>query len=495
MSHLFAASFCLTFIAINGDVHCNNPPPGFDRMQMGIDIADFDQFAKQPGFLTLPVIDVTCNLNYTWTHPINHQVYDIPDQLTTNPVALPYDVTDYLSLVELTTYGLELNIAASISESYAFGLFSKSTSISNSFDYLSEQKRFVAAVNSTTQAFRMNIWPYDLEPDLTKLSPQAQSYINTLPPIFDSSTVHVYDKFLTNWGTHYCTETFTGGYFRCEYYTSESFIGVMDKAEIEYQAGLYFMGFLQKSGAVAATIAPAAAAFKQATLFNCHCSPSCPDSQSSYEQWQTEATYYPWLISLKYAPVTDLITNTTIRANMKVATANHLAHSYLQYEVLPALSIFAIAIKNAVILQGDSNCPAPANFIIGTCTTGNCNLNHFYTTETGSPFNDIYNKVKQQQIAVNSSIYSMMSQANSMLQESIINVTQLNQFGTQFISTTNIMESGISVKQCQINAPYDGCIQELVIPTCCVCNSITACGCPTKVVTNKLTYLTGLYTP
>ena len=294
------------------DIPCNNLPPGFDKMQMGIDVANFDQYAPDPGFLTYPVIDVTCNYNYTWKHPINGQVYDRPDQLTSQPVALPYDVTEYLSLMELTSHALELNMAVSISESYAFGMFSKTSSMSNSFKYLAEQSRFVGAVNSTTQAFRMDLWSPQIEPSLIKLSPQAQTYVDTLPPIFNANTVDKYNTFFTNWGTHYNTEAFTGGFFRCLYYTSESFIGVMDKAQIQEQAGLYFMGFLQKSGAIAATVAPAAAAFKQATVFDCHCSPTCPDSQQSYEQWQNEASYYPWLISVKYAPVTDLISNATV---------------------------------------------------------------------------------------------------------------------------------------------------------------------------------------
>eukprot|EP01084_Bolivina_argentea_P170685 295773_1 len=339
------------------DIRCNNLPPGFDKMQMGIDIANFDQFAQNPGFLTYPVIDVTCNYNYTWKHPINGQVYDLPDQLTSQPVALPYDVTEYLSLMESTTYGLEINMAGSISESYLWGMFSKTTSVSNSFKYLSEQSRFIGAVNSTTQAFRMDLWSPQIEPSLIKLSPQAQQYIGTLPPIFDASTVDKYNTFFSNWGTHYNTEAYTGGFFRCLYYTSESFTAVMDKLQIEEQAGLYFMGFIQKCGA----IAPAAAAFKQATAFECHCSPSCPDSPQSYEQWQSEASYFPWLISVKYSPVTDLITNATIRTNMKIASANYLAHAYLKYEALPALSIFATVINNAVKITGNPNCPIPAN--------------------------------------------------------------------------------------------------------------------------------------
>ncbi len=87
------------------DIRCNNLPPGFDKIQMGIDIANFGQFAQNPGFLIYPVINVTCNNNYSWKHPINGQVYDIPDQLTSQPVALPYDVKEYLSVMELTTFG------------------------------------------------------------------------------------------------------------------------------------------------------------------------------------------------------------------------------------------------------------------------------------------------------------------------------------------------------------------------------------------------------
>ena len=194
---------------------------------------------------------------------------------------------------------------------------------------------------------------------------------------------------------------------------------------------------------------------------------------------------------------------------MKVASANYLAHSYLQYEVLPALSIFSSVINSAAVLKvtGNPNCPAPAYSTLGTptcpasaCSAATWNFGGYYCrSRSGAPFETVINNVKKQQAQTNATIYSLMSQANTMLKEAIINITQLTAFGNQFIALTNTMESGISTKQCQWNAPGQICFDQDGNYHWCTCvTSGTECNCQItthytgKGPLNTVSYLVGL---
>merc|ERR1712228_378612 len=82
-----------------------------------------------------------------------------------------------------------------------------------------------------------------------------------------------------------------------------------------------------------------------------------------------------------------------------------------------------------------------------------------------------------------------------MLKESIINITQLAQFGNEFIGVTNIMESGIATVECNYSPPTAYCSYYLA--DCCIacpagsCNGVNVqCG-DMNAYNNKLTYLEG----
>lgn len=200
---------------------------------------------------------------------------------------------------------------------------------------------------------------------------------------------------------------------------------------------------------------------------------------------------------------------------MEVASANYLAHSYLQYEVLPALSIFASVInsKLAFNLTGNPDCgTVPAHSAVGTptCPASECNVNtwnsgggmygcYFCRAKVGAPFQTDVNNVKTQRTITNNTIHSLIKQANVMLQEPIINITQLTIFGNQFLALTNTMESGISKKQCQYDAPSYLCFNNEGNFYWCKCvDSGVPCDCREcpdysgNGPLNEMTYLKGL---
>eukprot|EP01084_Bolivina_argentea_P083105 150484_1 len=504
-------------ISTSQQKQCTNLVPGLRNLAVGVDLSTFDTlspvYCNSGGY----VQNITCNQGRKWTAPWNQEIYDVPDQLSTPPLSISVNVAKYDSFMMDTSYQLEVDMAVSIHESYLFGMASKTESISNSYKYTSEEYRFLGYANSTAIAYEMTFFPSELRPDLITISLNAQASVDQLPAVFNASTVDNYETFIKYFGTHYATNAYAGGTLRCDYYTQKSFTSVMDTASIQAQGGFNLDGFLQKSGAVAVTVAPVAKAWIDATKFTCTCygGAGCPDSQPSYEQWLKDLWSVPHLFELSFDPIYNLISDPIRATSMKLAVSNHFTHSYLQYEVIPALNIFTVMIKNGLVVSGNPACPIPDSMSnmapCGTpCNGHTCcssSLNgHYCRTRNGAPFTTDYNNVKTQQPAVNSSIYALLNEANVLVKEPIINITQLTQFANQFISLVNVMETGIATKTCQFTKPQTICRYcsnfNNIGFIYCNCNepSSYCCGSPTVCPTspgpmNRIAYLAGLDHP
>lgn len=165
---------------LGNSTQCSNIPSVINTMSLGIDITSFDLFGTSPGWSTLPIIELTCANGATWINPNNDIEYNIPDQLAENPIAMPWSVTVETSFESMKTYDVKVYMSESISKSYAFGLFSKSKSLSESYSELMVNRRLQGSVNSSVGAFEINFIPYAIDPSIIQLSSLALNYIETL---------------------------------------------------------------------------------------------------------------------------------------------------------------------------------------------------------------------------------------------------------------------------------------------------------------------------
>merc|ERR1712154_744347 len=140
---------------------------------------------------------------------------------------------------------------------------------------------------------------------------------------------------------------------------------------------------------------------------------------------------------------------------------------YLQYEVIPALNIFAAMIQHALLLEGDPNCPAPdSKSHQSPCSStkcgddGGCSSDEngqFCRVRDGAPFTTDYNQVKAQESKVSNTINTLLNEANALEKQPIVNITQLDQFANQFVALVKVMETKIDTKTCQWSKPEQIC--------------------------------------
>lgn len=323
-----------------------------------------------------------------------------------------------------------------------------------------------------------------------------------------------------------CQKAWLGGFFRMQFYSSQSLRSIMDTATIKYNANLQFLGFLQECGVITATLQGAAEAYKSVTSVNWRCSPACPASQADFEDWQKNAATEPWILSAAYLPIYTLINDTNLQNSFKEAMINHFAQSYIKNEILPALSIFTDVNNKLPIFIGDPTCPIPSNTIqgvrwddnfCGPATTDSYGHHCCESSQNGkycaniegynaTQFTKLISIVKQNKMIIESQITNLTNEGNALLKDSIINVEKFTQFANNFVNLAQIMESGIIDANCTWSAPGHVCVydphddkhfcHDQGNHLWCGCNGpYDACdnpvSCPTEPTVNTMEYLQG----
>eukprot|EP01084_Bolivina_argentea_P282483 483543_1 len=359
------------------DIECNNLWSAINTMQLGVDLITFDIFGHSPGWSTLPILQYTCNKNKTWINSINKIQYDLPDQLAEQPISIPDDVTYTSSHQTTTTKGVEVWMSASISKSYFFGMCSKTKTMSDAYGVIESNSRLWGTENSSVSAFKVNFMPYELDPQLIRLSDSAQTYIDqNIKPngsIFNESTVELYETFFKYFGTHVFSTAETGGAFHLRYETDKVLLAEMSSSSISEQGSISFWNFLDDSGAVSGGKKQVDARFTETStvITVCKGGSFCPTAQSNdYDQWQISVASTPWIMNAEFFPVYKLIYNDiTIANSFAVAILNHQQMSYMLNEIQPNIEMVKQAIHDGLqTICWPNSCEYLNNCSITECT-------------------------------------------------------------------------------------------------------------------------------
>eukprot|EP01084_Bolivina_argentea_P226961 383318_1 len=385
MMQLFISA--VSIYVIRSDIQCNNLWSAINTMQLGVDLATFDMFGHSPGWSMMPLLQYTCNQNRTWINSINKIQYCLPDQLAEQPISIPDDVTFTTSHQTTTTKGVEMWMSQSISASLIKGMFSATQTISQAYGVITSGTRLWGTENSSVSSFKVNFIPHEINPQLIRLSDNAQNYIDQTikqqGPIFNESTVDLYETFFKYFGTHVFTTADTGGVFHLRYETDKALLAQMSSEKISEQGSISFWNFLDASGAVSGGKKQVDARFvSMSTMITmCKGGSFCPNAQSNdYDEWQISVASTPWIMSAEFIPVYKLIYNDTRVADSFVeAILNHQQMSYLTNEIAANIDMVKNVISNAI--QPIVSVPAKIDGVSSTdwisdCVSTVCNNNN-----------------------------------------------------------------------------------------------------------------------
>eukprot|EP01084_Bolivina_argentea_P262071 443099_1 len=335
----------------------------------------------------MPILKYTCNQNKTWINSINKITYNLPDQLAEQPIGIPDDVTLTTSHQTKTTQDVKRWMSESVSVGLLHGMFSASQTVSQAYEVITSSTRLWGTVNSSISSFKVNFIPYEIAPNMIRLSDLAQNYIDqtikTEAPEFNVSTVEVYETFFKYFGTHVFTTADTGGAFHLRYETDKYLLTQMSSQTISEQGGISFGNYLKASGAVSGGQNEVDKRFTSMStiITTCKGGSFCPNAQSNdYSQWQISVASAPWIMAAKFIHVATLIDDAQIAKNFISAVLNHEQISYLLNEIQPNIAVAKDVIQKGIRIEyqpptvkGNSNTRLNTDEWMEKCVTTVCN--------------------------------------------------------------------------------------------------------------------------
>ena len=309
--------------------HCDNLPPGFDRMTLGVDITSLEfeplEINKPDGFRGR-VIEFTCDEMKHWKSPYTNISYQMPDQIwsiVTKPGSLnEVDIAVYKNVLEIKT---EKVFRAKV-EVY-FGLFSKSSTYKKIFYEIIERNNVI----TEAETFVSTIGAYFAPPEILGLSEEMQVMVDLLPEQFEENPTPYYE-FISYFGTHYISIADFGGYIKQMFSTSSNFISSNKEAALSIEAEISFDKYISAAGGYGggATINSKEYLSQTDITTTYHGGDTSLIDEKNIPGWKKSIPYNPWLYSGNLVPISKLIKDVNKSASMERAYHVHAAKAYLE---------------------------------------------------------------------------------------------------------------------------------------------------------------------
>jgi len=270
-----------------------------------------------------PVIDFHYNDQLKWTWPVTSKTYKVPDELfvTNNPEASVTEQNDIFR--NLTSF---INAQESW---HKFGINLGFFSFSMGKTTKTVQKMFqdnnvtLYMAQRIFKLYSMESWPYS---SLTgQDSNMFRRDVNQLPLVYDEQT---YIRFVTMFGTHYCPQSGFGG-------TLTHFIAVNNtlfnkysstwvQSQVSLQMNIYYVSFGFNTGKAKST-----EKVDQVFTSNSHSETvyeggTADAFAAGFKPWYKSVIQIPGLVNSRLVPISQLVSNPTIRANLYTAIVKYL---------------------------------------------------------------------------------------------------------------------------------------------------------------------------
>jgi len=179
------------------------------------------------GFLE-PVIDYTCNQGRAWKSHFNKIIYEVPDQVDSDPYQHPAGVIN--TYLYKSFSDVKLRMAAEVDLLLGNGMFQQSSTYQDLASAI-QDKLYVTDIQTTLQYTKITF----KEPEKIGLGAKAQSYVDQLNQTFELDP-ESYFGVIQKIGTHFFHVGIMGGVQRGIYKTNSSYYSKHSDYDIEAAA-------------------------------------------------------------------------------------------------------------------------------------------------------------------------------------------------------------------------------------------------------------------
>lgn len=421
---------------ITTNCDCGFIIPGTDGLVNGRNIAQYDALSvrsKLSGIAILPLFALTCNNNITWTNPITKQTYDVPDQIETTIQLINSSVMNAQTISFKTTNDVRAFASKQLKIEPLVGMFSASESWKQHNGIISTLGMMIGYSSSHTNYFVVTLKPS--ETMKLFLSDEAKLFVSEFVskyPLFNETSIDVYEKFITQFGTHYVKSLTGGGKFEFPFATPFNILHTMSQTSINLNAEHNFLNLIERSIGRIGTEYEVNQEWLNASITDFDCFGglgSCPQSESTFNEWTKSIFANPWPLNVTMEKISTLMPK-AIQTQFDMAVTNYLIKKYIKYETIPFLTNFIFQV-NAKYVVNAQCFPMCANLSY---------FGHVMMDSTKPYFDETLTKYK-------TNLRNLITEVTNTLSDGVILTTQKLISKTKFIDFTNSMSNHYSQYQ------------------------------------------------
>jgi len=288
---------------------CHLLPPGFERLRHGVDAETYDMFPPdltEPEGFVKPIFDFTCNQKKKWTDPYTNTAYDLPDQVES---ITKEDAGSMNQKIDYHNDYQEYSQTKSKKSGWGIpGFFGHSKSSKTFMEYILQDHRVMTEVSAQVSAYRVKLVP----PAAEHVGEDLTHDYNNLPPTYVQNPA-LYQKFLSDYGTHFFQESLFGGLMIMSSFTSKYYSMTHTVEVIKSQGGFSFFGLFGGGGGHSTEEKKIDALYKANSIvhgaFYGGTAELMKEGLSGFNNWKASAQKNPWLCEGHLEQITSFLPN------------------------------------------------------------------------------------------------------------------------------------------------------------------------------------------
>ena len=202
----------------------------------------------------------------------------------------------------------------------------------------------------------------------------ARDFAESLPPLYDTEDNKAqYRYFLENYGTSFVTSASLGGlvesYASWKSWITDSRLGGFTNAMLERNAQV---DFVSKTGLPGPTSAHDSGYVRNRVLqpLFCRGGDSSKSCDASFSKWEKTIADSPVLLDYELAPVSDLVTDPTVKASLDQAVKEYISEKRSEWEKLDKCPVNCGPKGAGSCEKGESTCSCKYKGMIGRMCSG-----------------------------------------------------------------------------------------------------------------------------
>lgn len=316
---------------------CENLLPGVARMSRGVDITTLDlfpsDFSLTSGFRQ-SLFDFTCDQETKWTHPsIANFQFPVPDQVAAVNTIPGGALNDKLELHKtLNTYKKTLSVQVGLDVTTgAYGDYSLSTGFKRVQEQILNSNQTIADVSAYVSAVQMDFRPYfNMKPNENFVS-----FVTKVLPAKYEEGADKYAEFLDTFGTHYFESGVFGGYLLQQTSIEDSYAYQTTDKDISATLQAGYLAMVSGKVAVDQSTSVKKDNFNEFTRTSHYYYGGQTNlvgkfNAEQFAQWSASVPKDPWLFGGRLKPIENLITDETVKAQVKTAVYVKKTRAYLE---------------------------------------------------------------------------------------------------------------------------------------------------------------------